>query len=264
MRNVLVTGGTGFIGKSIVKRFLDNGDFVYVQGSNGISLNNFSREFEIYKGKFETVAIDVSSISDESNLDMVKFDSIDILINAIGGGGAHESWEQTSLLKWRDVFNLNVVAPVYFIKKILGGLRTKSFGRIVNIASISASKTLDIGPEYSAAKAAVVNFSKSLAQEFRNTSVTVNCISPGLVYTDLVKRMMCKAYNIALDADDIFINKKISENFYPNLVMGLPTVNEISGLVEYLCHEDAKHITGQNIVIDSGYSLCNFVEGSVE
>lgn len=264
MKKVLVTGGTGHIGKGIVRRFLNNGFFVYIHGSKLSSLDEFARELETYNGNFETIAYDARLISDEVVVDKINYESVDILINAIGGGGAHESWESTTISKWLDVYCLNVIAPVYFIKKIMSSLRLKSFGRIINIASISATKTLNIGPEYSAAKAAVVNFSKSLAQEFKNTPVTVNCISPGLVYTDLVKRAMCQAYDICIDADDVVINKAISENFYPNLVMGLPSVDEISRLVEYLCCEDAKHITGQNIIIDSGYSLCNFVESSVE
>ncbi len=264
MKKVLVTGGTGHIGKAIVKRFLDNGYFVYIHGSNDTSLEKFACELTSCKSNYETVAYDVSCMTDESMIEKVDFESIDILINAIGGGGSHESWSETSLSKWRSVYNLNVVAPVFFIKKVIQTMKNKAFGRVVNIASVSASKTLNIGPEYSSAKSAVVNFSQSLAQEFKNKPVTVNCISPGLVYTDMVRHVMCETYDINLEAGHDVINKVISERFYPNLVMGLPSVDEISGLVWYLCGEQAKHITGQNFIIDSGYSLCDYVKGSVE
>lgn len=264
MKTALVTGGSGYIGKSIVKNLLDNNYFVYIHGSQYDKLSDFSIELSEYSGKFKTIAFDVSNISDGTIVDGIEYESVDVLVNAIGGGGAHESWSATSLEKWKNVYNLNVVAPIFFIKKIISSLRHKNYGRIINISSVSAIKTLSIGPEYSAAKSAVISFSKSLAQEFKNTSVTVNCVSPGLVYTDFVKRCMSVAYGLDILESDDFINKVISEKFYPNLSMGLPRVDEIAKLVIFLCREEAKHITGQNLIIDSGYSLSDFVKGSVE
>jgi 3-oxoacyl-[acyl-carrier protein] reductase len=263
MKTVLVSGGTGQIGKEIVKLFLKNNYYVYIHGSNKNSLKNISNEFKEYTHKFEVFLLDAAEISDVLQIkDEIK--NVDILINAIGGGGSHDSWENTTLEKWNNVYALNVLTPVYLIKQILETMKQKDYGRIINIASISSIKTLRIGPEYSAAKAAMVNLSQSLAQECKNTKITVNTISPGLVYTDAVKNIMSKLYNLEENENDEKINQVISDNFFPNLLQGLPTTYEISKLVEFLVSENAKHITGQNLIIDSGYTLSNFVDSSVE
>lgn len=263
MKKVLVSGGTGQIGKSIVKLFLENNYYVYIHGSNKNSLENISNELKDYKNNFETFLLDSHDVSD--NLKIKKeIKDVDILVNAIGGGGSHESWNNTTLEKWTNVYNLNVLTPVYLIKQVLEIMKKKNFGRIINIASISSVKTLKIGSEYSAAKAAMVNLSQSLAQECRNSRITVNCISPGLVYTEKVKEIMCQMYNINENENDNKINKVISDNFFPNLLEGLPTTNEIAKMVYFLCSNDANHITGQNFIIDSGYLLSNFVDTSVE
>lgn len=263
MKKVLVSGGTGQIGKNIVKNFLSKDYFVYIHGSNEKTLVNIAKEFENYKNNFEIFVLNSKDINDNFKLKK-EIEGIDILVNAIGGGGSHESWNNTTLDKWNYVYNLNVLTPVFLIKQVLNTMKKKNFGRIINIASVSSIKTLNIGPEYSAAKSALVNLSQSLAQECRNTKVTVNCISPGLVYTETVKEIMCKMYNVNKNENDEKINKIISEKFFPNLLEGLPTTDEIAKLVEFLCSENAKHITGQNFVIDSGYTLSNYVDSSVE
>lgn len=263
MKKVLVSGGTGQIGKSIVKLFLAKGYFVYIHGSNEESLKKITEELINYRKNFETFVLDSSNVSDNSKIKK-EVEEIDILVNAIGGGGSHESWENTSLDKWNYVYKLNVITPVFLIKQVLNSMKKKKFGRIINIASVSSIKTLNIGPEYSAAKSALVNLSQSLAQECKNSKITVNCISPGLVYTEMVKEIMCKMYNVNKNEKDEKINKIISENFFPNLLEGLPTPDEIAKMVDFLCSDNAKHITGQNFVIDSGYVLSNFVDSSVE
>lgn len=263
MKKVLVTGGTGQIGKSIVKHFLENGCFVYIHGSNKSSFDKIKYELIEYNNSFEFFDIDVLNFNDKTSLKNELKDT-DILVNAIGGGGSHESWDDTSLNKWTEVYNLNVLMPVFFIKQVINNMKNKKNGRIINIASISSVKTLNIGPEYSAAKSALVNLSESLAQECKNNGITVNCISPGLVYTETVKSVMCDMYNIDIYEKDSKINKIISDNFFPNLLEGLPTPSEISKMAMFLSSDDAKHITGQNFIIDSGYSLSNYVDSSVE
>jgi enoyl-[acyl-carrier-protein] reductase (NADH) len=75
---------------------------------------------------------------------------------------------------------------------------------------------------------------------------------------------MCETFKIDKNEGDTKINKIISDEFFPNLLDGLPTTTEIAKMVEFLCSNDAKHITGQNFIIDSGYSLSNYVNSSVE
>lgn len=263
MKKVLVSGGTGQIGKGIVRNFLSKGYFVYIHGSNEKSLGNIIEEFQDYKNNFKILILDCKEIVDDFKINK-EIEDVDILVNAIGGGGSHESWDNTSLDKWNYVYKLNVITPVFLIKQVLNNMKKKKFGRIINIASVSSVKTLNIGPEYSAAKSALVSLSQSLAQECKNSKITVNCISPGLVYTETVKEIMCKMYSIDKDESDEKINKVISENFFPNLLEGLPKIDEIAKMVDFLCSEGANHITGQNFIIDSGYLLSNYVDSSVE
>jgi 3-oxoacyl-[acyl-carrier protein] reductase len=255
MKNILVLGATGSIGISIAKLFLNQGDYVVLHGSSTksfekINLNHYS------KSQFTFVPM----LAKDVNYPTDKYDSllskIDILINACGGGGDHQNWDETSIQKWQDVYMANVLLPVFFIKKVLPSMKKRGFGRIINIASVSANKTLEIGPEYSSAKAGLVKLSESLAKDCKASGVNVNCISPGLVNTEFLQHKISKIFLKSgcntLNTDEII------NTIFPNLTGEIPTPNDIAELVLFLVSPKANAISGQNLIIDSGYSLSNY------
>jgi len=263
MIKVLVTGGTGYIGRAIAKRFLDSGCFVIIHGSSQSSIDESRNFFSQYQNNIDYFPFNCKEISDSYQMPD-KFRQVDILVNAVGGGGAHLTWDKTTLEKWEFVYRLNVLMPVFFIKNILPYMKLKKQGRVINIASVSAVKTLEIGPEYSSAKAGVVCLTESLARECKSSGVTVNAISPGLVLTEVVKDFICDRYGLDKNSSDNEISQVASSEFFPNLVGSVPFPGEIAEAVYFLCSKNASKIMGQNIVIDSGYTLSDYVNSSVE
>lgn len=255
MKNILILGATGSIGISIAKLFLKNGDYVALHGSSKKSFEKINLS-QYSKSQFTFIPMLAKDVNYPEDTHDSLLSKIDILINACGGGGEHQNWEETSIEKWQDVYLANVLLPVFFIKKVLPSMKKRGFGRIINIASVSANKTLEIGPEYSSAKAGLVKLSESLARDCKNSGVNVNCISPGLVNTEFlqnkISRLSLKSGGNTLDTDQII------NNIFPNLTGKIPTPNDIAELVLFLASPKANTINGQNIIIDSGYSLSNY------
>lgn len=255
MKNILILGATGSIGISIAKLFLNNGDYVALHGSSIKSFEKINLA-QYSKSQFTFIPMLAKDVNCPNNSYDPLLSKIDILINACGGGGEHQNWEETSIEKWQDVYLVNVLLPVFFIKKVLPSMKKRGFGRIINIASVSANKTLEIGPEYSSAKAGLVKLSESLARDCKNSGVNVNCISPGLVNTEFLQnkiaRLFLKSGGNTLDTDEII------NTIFPNLTGKIPTPNDIAELVLFLASPKANAINGQNLIIDSGYSLSNY------
>jgi 3-oxoacyl-[acyl-carrier protein] reductase len=255
MKNILILGATGSIGISIAKQFLNKGDYVALHGSSKESFKKLNLT-QYSESKFTLVPMLAKDVNYPNDTYDSLLSKIDILINACGGGGEHQNWDETSIEKWQDVYMANVLLPVFFIKKVLPSMKKRGFGRIINIASVSANKTLEIGPEYSSAKAGLVKLSESLARDCKSSGVNVNCISPGLVNTEFLQRRISKMHLESgaknLDVDEII------NTIFPNLTGIIPTPNDIAELVLFLASPKANAITGQNLIIDSGYSISNY------
>ncbi len=255
MKKILVLGGTGDLGSAIVKKYLDANCYVVIHGSNINSLSKINLT-SYPKNQYEFIAMNSSQISNPPQFNPSTFEAIDIFINACGGGGEHKDWNSTSLDHWANVYAANVLLPVFFTKKILPNMKNRKFGFIINIGSIAGIKALSIGPEYSAAKAAIIKLTESLAKECGSYGINVNCINPGLMMTRKLEAHLrtsteCNK-NISLSVD-IHASK-----IFPNLMGRLPHPNDVADLVFFLSSPAASTITGQNLTIDSGYSLSNY------
>jgi NAD(P)-dependent dehydrogenase (short-subunit alcohol dehydrogenase family) len=255
MQNTLILGATGSIGFSIARLFLDKGDHVVLHGSSLKSFKKINLS-EYDNSQFTFLPLHSQEIESFNGTYNKLLSKIDVLINACGGGGEHQDWEETSIEKWKDVYLANVVMPVFFIKKVLPYMKKRGFGRIVNISSVSATKTLEIGPEYSSAKAGLIKLSESLAKDCKDSGVNVNCVSPGLVNTEYLQNKILKK-PLHSTVCDVNLDDAIN-NFFPNLTGKIPVPNEIAELVLFLTSSKANAITGQNLIIDSGYSLSNY------
>lgn len=260
--NVLVVGASGAIGSAISIAFLKKRHSLILHASSEKSIMEIEKKIYFYIKQPKTFTINSSEIFDDLNLPLYMSD-VDILVNA-AGGGAHQSWDDTTIDKWDSVYRLNVLMLVFFIKKLLPFMKNKKYGRIIKIASVSAVRTLEIGPKYSSSKAGLVILTESLAKELANTGVSAHCISPGLVLTDLVKTIFSENYFLNSDTNDCKLHKFISKEFFPNLIGKIPLPNDIVKTVLFLSSHDSDKITGQNIVIDSGYLFSNYVSDSVE
>ena len=138
---------------------------------------------------------------------------------------------------WMDVININLNSTFILTKNILRSMLKKRYGRIINISSVVGSSGNIGQSNYSASKAGLEGMSKSMALEVASRNITVNCVAPGFIETEMTKDL--------LDKNSELIKKKI-----PVGRIGFP--NEVASLVCFLASEQASYITGQTIHINGG------------
>jgi len=231
-RNIFISGASRGIGESMAKHFAKN-NFNVV----GTSRNNF--KFDDDLENLLPLKLDVTSRNDVKNcFDELKSKNLlpDILINN-AGITADQLFLRMSDDDWDDVINTNLTGTFNLTKIFLKNMIKNKFGRIINISSISGLMGNPGQVNYSSSKAALNGFTKSLAKEVGSRNITVNCVAPGFIDTDMTSYIGENERNEIL--------KKIPLNKF-----GSP--EDISKLVMFLMSDEASYITGQTISIDGG------------
>jgi NAD(P)-dependent dehydrogenase (short-subunit alcohol dehydrogenase family) len=191
----------------------------------------------------KALGIELNVTSKESIDAMVEkvlqtYGRIDILVNN-AGISQKVTVQDMTLEDITKVFNVNMFGLFLCSQAVLETMKKQKFGRIVSLSSVSAKRGGGVfgGPHYSASKAAVLGFSKNLAREVALDGITVNCVAPGLVNTDIWK---------SLPEDQA---KKVIDG----IPMGRPgETEEIAATIAFLSSEEASYITGEEIDINGG------------
>ena len=231
-RNIFISGASRGIGKSMAKHFAKSNFNVI-----GTSRNNF--KFDDDLENLLPLKLDVTSRSDVKDcFDELKSKNLlpDILINN-AGITADQLFLRMSDDDWDNVINTNLTGTFNLTKIFLKNMIKNKFGRIINISSISGLMGNPGQVNYSSSKAALNGFTKSLAKEVGSRNITVNCVAPGFIDTDMTSYIGDNERNEIL--------KQIPLNKF-----GLP--EDISKLVMFLMSDEASYITGQTISIDGG------------
>ncbi len=234
-KKVLVTGATGGIGDSIVKKFLSLDASVFGTGTNNEKLETLKKKYP----QISTAQFDISEHDKvEQFIENVfsKLDGLDILVNNAGITKDNLSLRMKSE-EWQKVIDINLSSTFYLCKNAIKKMLKNKYGRIVNITSI-VGHTGNIGQaNYSASKAGVVAMSKSLAIEYAKKNITVNCVSPGFIQTNMTEKISSEMKNTLLSR--IPMNK-------------LGTGDDVSNTVAFLSSETSSYITGETIHVNGG------------
>lgn len=238
-KNVLITGASKGIGKQIALGLKQEGYKVFLTSRNEKLLKQSATE--INANGF--IASNLSKIEDLEKLsDFIKTNSIDILINNAGeyvyGAIEQMDWEKT-----QKIFSTNLLAPTYLCSKITPQLKSKSWGRIINIGSISGVMGEAYASLYSSSKAGLIGLTKALALELAQSNITVNTINPGWVCTQLG--------HDSIEESDFSVSETLESIPQKRFV----EPEEVQRLVSYLISEDARGITGQSINLCAGLSV---------
>ena len=234
-KKILITGATGGIGYSLVKKFNDLDAKILASGTNEVKLANLSKEFpkiNVVKFKLEEHN-KVEAFIDQA---FKKLDGLDILINNAGITLDNLSIRLTDE-DWKKVLDINLTSSFLMCKHAIKKMLKKKYGKIINITSI-VGHTGNFGQaNYAASKAGIVAFSKSLALEYAKKKININCISPGFIKTDMTD--------------------KISEDFKKILISKIPsgdlgTGEDVSNCAAFLASDMANYINGETIHVNGG------------
>ena len=235
-KKALVTGASGGIGKEIAKVLNSHGAEVCLSGRNVDELEILKNSL---KGENHLVKADLLNSKDIPMLieeTEEKMGQIDILVNN-AGITKDNIFLRMSDKEWDDVMALNLTSVFKISKLAVKGMIKRRYGRIINITSVVAFTGSPGQANYSASKAGVIGMSKSLSQEVASRHITVNCIAPGYIETNMTKDLDEKRKNLILDA-------------IPSKRLGLPS--DLSSAVIFLASEESGYLTGQTIHVNGG------------
>ena len=239
-KNVLVTGAAGGIGSEIVKNMHSLGASIIISGSNEKKLANFSNQFSSPLLYYPADLSKYDDIEQLVNNTLDKFNNkLDILINNAGITKDNLMLRMKDS-EWSDVINLNLNSTFYLTKFFLRYMIKNRYGRIINISSVVGSSGNLGQANYSASKAGIEGMSKSIALEVASRNVTINCVAPGFIETEMTKDILAK-------------NEESLKNKIPMGRVGFP--DEVASLVSFLASDEAGYITGQTIHINGGLYL---------
>lgn len=190
-RVAVVTGGARGIGFACVERLLKAGASVSLWDVDQARLAQAAVELKPL-GTADVRELDLtqeSKVADVTARVVESLGRIDILINNAGiTGGNARSWELTAEV-WRRVIEVNLIAPYLVCRSVVPVMLRQSYGRIVNIASVAGKEGNPNASHYSASKAGLIGFTKSLAKELATCNVLVNCVTPAAAKTDIFAQM---------------------------------------------------------------------------
>lgn len=234
-RVALVTGGTRGIGRAICERLKADGMLVAAGYSgNDAAAEACARELDIMvvKGNVGNF-LDCKHAAEAVEK---QLGPIDVLVNNAGitrDGVFHKMTSE----QWSEVIRVNMDSLFNMTRQVIEGMRDRGWGRIVNISSINGQKGQMGQTNYSAAKAGMIGFTKALALENARKGVTVNCIAPGYIDTEMVQA----------------VPEKVLESIIAQIPVGrLGHGEEIADMVAFLAGERAGYVTGATLALNGG------------
>ena len=253
----VVIGGTGVLGGGMAEALAAAGARVAIVGRSRERGEERVKNIEKAGGKatFESAdAVDPASLQAARDKIAAKLGPITVLVNAAGGNKPEATLPPGSdfcklpLNAWQAVFDLNLVGGVLLPSQVFGETMVKAGkGSIINIASMSGMTPLSRVVAYSAAKAAVINLTQFLAREWATKGVRVNAISPGFFPAEQNRALLFKEDGSYTERGGQIIGHTPMGRF--------GKAEELSGAVVWLAApKAASFVTGQNIVVDGGFS----------
>jgi 3-oxoacyl-[acyl-carrier protein] reductase len=235
----IITGGARGIGQAIAERLLRDGASVCLWDIDPAALAEAKAELSAL-GSVATAQVDVTSaesVEAAVQTTLAAFGKIDLLVNNAGIAGTNAKLWETTPEEWRRVVEINLNGPFLCCRAVVPQMLKNGYGRIVNIASIAGKEGNPNAAHYSASKAGVIGLTKSLGKELATSNILVNCITPAVIETDILKQLTQQHVDYMLS--------KIPMNRFGQK-------HEAAALVAWLCSEDCSFSTGSVFDLSGG------------
>lgn len=248
--NVFITGGASGIGYGIAEHLAKDGHHIIVADINPSAAQSAARQLTEAGLSAQAIDVDVCDAQQVAalpgRLDGVK---VDVLVNNAGIQHVAKI-EDFPAEKWQQLINIMLVGPALLTQTFLPDMRSRNFGRIINVGSIHSLVASPFKSAYVAAKHGLLGFAKTVALETGDCNVTINTLCPAYVKTPLVEKQ------IAAQAKE----NNLTEEQVVNEIMLQPmpkkafiSVEELGATTQFLISEHARNITGQTMVLDGGW-----------
>ena len=254
-KTAVVTGSTSGIGLAIARAMAK-------EGAN-VLINGFGKAEDIEKER-AGIEADFGVKAIYSPADMTKpaeiaamvalaestFGSVDVLVNNAGVQFVSPI-EDFPIEKWDQIIAINLTSAFHAIRAAVPGMKKRGWGRIISTASAHSLVASPFKSAYVAAKHGIAGLTKTVALELATHGVTVNCISPGYVWTPLVENQIpdtMKARGLTREQviNDVLLDSQPTKQFV--------TVDEVAAIAVFLCSDAAKQMTGANLSVDGGWT----------
>lgn len=253
-KSALVTGSTSGIGLEYATLLAAEGANVMLNGfGDAGAIEKTRKGLEEHGGRILYNGADLTRVDQIEKLvaeTAQAFGGVDILIN--NAGMQHVApVDEFPIEKWDLIIALNLSAAFHTIRLALPHMKTKGWGRIINTASAHSLVASPNKSAYVAAKHGIAGLTKTVALEAATSGVTVNCISPGYVWTPLVENQIpdtMKARGLTREQvmNDVLLAAQPTKQFV--------TVEQVAALALFLCRDEAAAITGANLSMDGGWT----------
>ncbi len=244
-RVAVITGGSGALGLAVAKDLKDLGCHVILIGRSLDKLKEASTQIDSSIGSCSYYVCDVSnedSITKISEQILGTHSKVDILVTCAAAPASGGKFEESSLEEWQSLLSTDLNG-VYLASRAFGkSMISQGYGRIINFTSFHNVATYPFRSGYNAAKSAVEGLSRALAVEWGHHGITVNTIAPGPILTPRTE--------FFLSQDEANLAGMLSRT--PTVRLG--TLQDVSSAVAFLVSSEARHINGQQIVIDGGWT----------
>ena len=234
--NIILTGGTGVIGNAIIDKLISAGANLIVTGTN-------EEKLKIIQDKYKELDVMKFNLSDHGGIDKFVEDcsknfsnKIDVLINNAGITQDNLSLRMKED-EWKNVIDINLTSTFLITKSVLKKMLKLKNGKIINVTSV-VGHTGNIGQaNYAASKAGIVAMSKSLALEYGKKNITVNCVSPGFIVSNMTAKIS--------DEHTELMKSRISLNKFGN-------PEDVANSIAFLSSNLSDYITGETIHVNGG------------
>ena len=234
--NIILTGGTGVIGNAIIDKLISAGAHVIATGTN-------EEKLKIIQDKHKELDVMKFNLSDHGGIDKFVEDcsknfsnKIDVLINNAGITQDNLSLRMKED-EWKNVIDINLTSTFLITKSVLKKMLKLKNGKIINVTSV-VGHTGNIGQaNYAASKAGIIAMSKSLALEYGKKNITVNCVSPGFIVSNMTAKIS--------DEHTELMKSRISLNKFGN-------PEDVANSIAFLSSNLSDYITGETIHVNGG------------
>ena len=242
-RVAVVTGASSGIGKAIGEALAAYGASVVLVGRDRARLEEAGQSIRSAGGAASSLPADLldrASVDDCIESASKPFGAPDILVNA-AGMNRRKPTSEVSDADWDDIVTLNLKVPFLLARGLVPGMKEKGWGRIINVSSLQSVRASPNSMAYGAAKAGVVQLTRSMAEEWSRYGIGCNAIAPGLFPTRMT--------------ENLYADAELVKNYESRTAVGRAgRVEDVWGLAIFLAAPASDYVTGQTIFLDGGYT----------